>query len=214
MPDAPLASVAVCENGRLRTVAYSATDAATLDELQFSAGEGPCLEAIESGQAVLATDLAAESRWHGSAAGLAAKGVRSLHSQPLTFDSQVRGALNLYSERCGGFARETRVAAQVTAEQAGVLLRSVQHEARLKEVIEQLREALTTRMIIDQALGIIMARRRCTAPAAFEILRRSSQSRNVKVHHIAADIVQAVSGQPPQRPHFDDPPPPHEVSRL
>ena len=169
-------------------------------------GAGPCPEAIGSGEAVWSDDLASEVRWTGATAGLAARGVRSVYAQPLTYDGRVQGALNLYAEQAGAFSAETRTAAVVTAGQAAVLFQAVLQAAQLNEVIIQLREALNTRAVIDQALGIIMARRQCTAPAAFDILRRSSQRRNVKVHQVAADIVEAVSGQPPLPPHFGDPP--------
>jgi AmiR/NasT family two-component response regulator len=59
---------------------------------------------------------------------------------------------------------------------------------------QQLAEALSSRSIIDQAIGILMAQQRCSSAAAFEILRSASQGRNVKVRTIAADIVHAVGG--------------------
>jgi GAF domain-containing protein len=207
MREGTMASIALRRDDGPRTVAYSAPAAVALDALQFSAGAGPCVEAIESGEPAGSDDLAAESRWSGPAAGLSAQGVRSVHAMPLAFGGQVQGTLNLYSELPGGFPSETMAAAAVTAGQAAVLFQAVLQSARLEEVIAQLRAALNTRAVIDQALGIIMARRQCTAPAAFDILRRSSQRRNVKVHLVAADLVEAVSGQPPLPPHFGDPPP-------
>jgi AmiR/NasT family two-component response regulator len=58
--------------------------------------------------------------------------------------------------------------------------------------------------VIDQALGVIMARERCTQSRAFAVLRAASQNRNVKLHDIAATIVTSVSGEPPQPPVFED----------
>jgi AmiR/NasT family two-component response regulator len=71
-------------------------------------------------------------------------------------------------------------------------------------LIEQLRSSLTSRTVIDQALGIIMAREYCTQARAFAILRSASQNSNVKVRHIATAIVTSVTGESPQ------PPPPFE----
>ncbi|MFC5816864.1 GAF and ANTAR domain-containing protein [Nonomuraea harbinensis] len=206
IPGETLTSVALLGDGGPYTVAFSEPGAVALDTLQFSIGAGPCLDAIKSGEAVWSDDLVSEPRWTGPAVELAAHGVRSAYAQPLAFDGHVQGTINLYSERAGGFPAETRTAVTVTAGQAEVLFQAVLRAARLNEVITQLREALTTRAIIDQALGIVMARRQCTAPAAFDILRRSSQRRNVKVHQVAADIVEAVTGRPPLPPHFGDPP--------
>ena len=56
---------------------------------------------------------------------------------------------------------------------------------------------MASRRVIDQAIGVIMAQNRCTGDEAFEVLRRASQHRNVKLRQIAADVVTSVSGQPP-----------------
>ena len=66
-----------------------------------------------------------------------------------------------------------------------------------------LQAALASRAVIDQAVGIIMGQNRCTVDEAFEVLRSISQNRNVKLRDIAADMVTAVSGQPPtDKPRF------------
>lgn len=66
-----------------------------------------------------------------------------------------------------------------------------------------LQAALASRAVIDQAVGIIMGQNRCTVDEAFEVLRAISQNRNVKLRDIAADMVTAVSGQPPtDKPRF------------
>lgn len=98
------------------------------------------------------------------------------------------------------------MALRVTAAHVPVLFRTALDVARMREVAAQLKEALNTRAIIDQALGIVMAQRRCTAREAFEILRQVSQDRNVKLHQLAASIVEKVSGRPPQRSRFEEPP--------
>ncbi|NUR87479.1 MAG: ANTAR domain-containing protein, partial [Nonomuraea sp.] len=117
------------------------------------------------------------------------------------------GTLNLYSGGAGGFAAQTHLAARVSAAHVGVLFGVALDAARTREVAAQLKEALNTRGVIDQALGIIMAQRRCGSQQAFEILRHVSQDRNVKLHQVAAVIVEKVSGHPPGRPRFEDPPP-------
>jgi AmiR/NasT family two-component response regulator len=69
--------------------------------------------------------------------------------------------------------------------------------------MSHLQIALGARAVIDQALGIIMGQNRCTADNAFELLRTISQNRNVKLRDIAAEMITAVSGQPPaQQPRF------------
>lgn len=65
---------------------------------------------------------------------------------------------------------------------------------------EQLREALATRAVIDQALGIVMFSHKIGAGSAFEILRHASQTRNRKVSAIAADLIETMTGHPPEPP--------------
>jgi AmiR/NasT family two-component response regulator len=99
----------------------------------------------------------------------------------------------------------------VTAGFVGVLFRTALDAARQREIAAQLKEALTTRAVIDQALGILMAQRRCTSYEAFELLRQVSQHRNVKLHQVAAAVVEQVTGEPPQHSRFEDPPPPRST---
>jgi AmiR/NasT family two-component response regulator len=67
---------------------------------------------------------------------------------------------------------------------------------------DDLHAALTSRAVIDQATGIIMGQQRCGAAAAFDILRRASRNRNIKVRELAAEIVSQVSGKPPEPSAF------------
>ncbi|MFB4282091.1 GAF and ANTAR domain-containing protein [Nonomuraea sp. MTCD27] len=205
MPDSPMLSVALCAEGGLRTVARSHARAELLDGLQVAAGQGPVLDTIDSGRPVTARDLAAGSPWPRFTAEWPE--IRAVHCEPLESEGALLGVLTLYSYRSAGFAGETRVAVGVTAAHIGLLFRTALDVARMREVAAQLKEALTTRAIIDQALGIVMAQRRCTAQQAFEVLRHVSQDRNVKLHQIAASIVEQVSGEPAQRSRFEEPPP-------
>ncbi|MEW9547849.1 GAF and ANTAR domain-containing protein [Nonomuraea sp. NPDC050783] len=211
MPDSPMVSIALCDEKGLRTVACSHARAELLDELQSITGEGPCVDAIAGGEPVTSGDLAADPRWQRFAAE---SGLLSLHCEPLTSEGMLLGVLTLYSGEAGGFAEATHVAARVTAEHAGVLFRAALDAARMKEVAAQLKDALNTRAVIDQALGIVMAQRRCTSHQAFEMLRHVSQDKNIKLHQVAAGIVRKVTGEPPQRPRFEDPPPPRPRPRV
>lgn len=64
-------------------------------------------------------------------------------------------------------------------------------------LLDQLEAALESRTVIDQALGVIMSQQRCTAVAAFDVLRRQSQNSNRKLRDVATDLIHHVSGQPP-----------------
>jgi GAF domain-containing protein len=186
------------------TVVNSDARAAHLDEVQYGQDGGPCLESMRTGQAVLVADVTAEHRWASYPGHALGYGVGSSLSLPLAVNGEVRGALNLYSGTKHAFGAEQRHRAEVFAIQAATVLTVALRQARQAQLTEQLREALATRSGIDQALGILMAQQRCDRETAFSILRNASQHQNRKLRHVAADIVEAVSGQRPQTP-FNDP---------
>jgi AmiR/NasT family two-component response regulator len=68
---------------------------------------------------------------------------------------------------------------------------------------EQLQASLASRLVIDRAIGVIIARERCTQREAFEVLRSTSQNRNIKLREIAASVVASVRGEPPEVAPFE-----------
>ncbi|UBU15583.1 GAF and ANTAR domain-containing protein [Nonomuraea gerenzanensis] len=204
MPDCAMLSIALCGEDDIHTAACSHARAELLDGLQQATGQGPMLDALDTGKSLTVLDLPSDSRWPRFTAG--APELRVVHCEPLEFEGTLLGMLTVYSCDAEGLPDDAWVALRITAAHVPVLFRTALGAARMREVAAQLKEALTTRAIIDQALGIVMAQRRCTAREAFDILRQVSQDRNVKVHQLAASIVEKVSGQPPQRPRFEEPP--------
>jgi GAF domain-containing protein len=177
-----------------RTVASSDALAARADEIQYAKGEGPCLESMRTGAVVDVPDLAGDDRWGNYRSFALAQGVRSVLSTPLGVGGRYFGALNLYSAEADRFDDVARDQAEGWAHQAsgavGVALRLAERTRHG----QQLAEAMTSRSVIDQAIGILMAQQRCSSERAFEILRSASQGRNVKLRTIAVDIVRAVGG--------------------
>jgi GAF domain-containing protein len=190
--------------GRPLTVASSDQLAATVDEVQYGIEKGPCLHAMRTGEVVSVTDTAGEPRWAGFEVQAAAHGVGSSLSIPLIAEDRQIGALNLYAPVAEAFGpAELRRAEGFAATASGALALGVR-QAEQADLTEQLRAALASRAVIDQALGIIMAQERCTAARAFDILRAASQNRNVKLREVTASIVTSISGEPPQGPVFRD----------
>jgi len=192
-------------NGRPVTVACSDPVAATVDAVQYELDNGPCLHAMRNGHMVRIEDTADKAVWPEFEAQAASHGIRSCLALPLNADGKPVGALNLYARAASAFgAAEARRAADFAENASGALtlaIRLASHAA----LIGQLRSSLASRTVIDQALGIVMAREQCTQARAFAILRSASQNRNVKLREIASAIVTSVSGEPPQpSPAFDD----------
>jgi GAF domain-containing protein len=179
-------------HGRPFTVAASDELTRDLDELQYATGKGPCLEALESGVPVFVTNMATESRWAPYPEHAMAIGARSSMSYPMISGETAIGALNLYhfeamTPGAPVQARAAHIAEHATGAVA-IALRIAEHS----EAIDNLRTALTSRSIIDQAIGILMAQQRCDARSAFALLRHASQGRNIKLREVAAGMVAAV----------------------
>jgi GAF domain-containing protein len=182
------------------TVVSNSVTASQVDEIQYGANEGPCLESLRDGVVVQVDDLAADERWSRYRVHAVAHGVVSSLSVPMVVDGQTVAALNLYSERVAAFAGTPREHAEAFAAQCSAALALTLRQIEQANLQQQLVEAVTSRSVIDQAVGILMAQQRCTASVAFDVLRQASQNRNRKMRDIAADIVTAISGAPPQPP--------------
>jgi len=182
------------------TVSASDELAAQVDEIQYGADEGPCLDALRSGVVTQIDDLAEEKRWDRYRPHAIAHGVVSSLSLPLSVDGQSLGALNLYSAQRAAFGGEQRQHAEAFTGQCASALALVLRQARQAQVQHQLGEAIASRAIIDQAIGILMAQNRCSASSAFDLLRQASQHRNRKLRDLAAAIITNISGEPPDAP--------------
>ncbi|MEU0094834.1 GAF and ANTAR domain-containing protein [Kribbella sp. NPDC006257] len=185
-------------DGQPRTLVASDPRAALIDERQYALGEGPCLESLEKGVAVSVTDQSRETRWGRYGDAALELGVKSSLSLPLTVDAQTIAAMNLYGyDRPGQFTEADRERAAAFADQAATTLAFAVRAVRQSQLSEQLEHALTSRSIIDQALGLLMGQQKCDAKTAFELLRRHSQNNNRKLRDVAADLIARHTGQPP-----------------
>jgi hypothetical protein len=129
--------------------------------------------------------------------------VNSVLSLPLSGPDGLMGGYNLYSTHTHGFAEDTRAPLEVFAGNAAGALAVALKLADRAQLSDDLRHALTSRAVIDRAIGIVMAQQRCDADTALDILRRGSQHRNTKLRELAAEIVGAVGGPPPKAGRFE-----------
>ena len=190
--------------GRPATVACSDPLAADIDEVQYRLDDGPCLHAMRSGDRVSIEDTAGRQQWPQFEAAAQARGIRSCLALPLVADGKPVGALNLYAREVDAFGAAQMRHAEHLADNASGGLSLMLRLASYSELTEQLRSSLTSRAVIYQALGVIMAQERCTQAKAFEIVRTASQHSNLKLRDIAAAIVTSVSGEPPQPHPFEE----------
>ena len=149
--------ITVRRDGRPLTMASSDSRAAQLDEAQYVAGDGPCLQTLRTGVVNDIADLDAESRWPWFREQAQEHGVRSSLSLPLQVDGEYVGALNIYGAAVDTFA-DQRQAAHAFAGQAAAALTLLGRQTSLTEDAAQLEQALASRTTIDQALGILDGR--------------------------------------------------------
>ena len=196
VPAATTCGITLSMDGHVITVASADALARLLDEQQYTVHDGPCLEAIRTAQAVLYNDLSTETRWNGYPAMAVAHGVRGVYSSPLQVGPRPIGALNLYAARANAFDDDARSAAgQLTALAAATVTAALRHYDETT-LTDHLRTALSTRSVIDQAIGIIIGMQRCPPETAFDILRTVSQNRNIPLREIAAELVAKTIASP------------------
>lgn len=187
------ASVTLVRGRSAHTAAYTGDLALTLDEWQYVSGGGPCLDAAASTSTVSVPDLTDEPRWPEYLTHALENGVRSSLSVGLPLNEQVSGALNLYALRPAAFDDGAVVLAQTFAGYAAVALANAHLYDVSATLAQHLQAAMESRAVIEQAKGIVMAERRCTADEAFTILSKISQDTNRKVRDVAAALVASAS---------------------
>lgn len=169
-------------------------DVEALDAHQYAVNQGPCLDALDHGQPYRLTLRDDGSRWPSFVDAMADSGMEAMLAVPLTVRDRTLGALNIYSRTPAPFSAEDFSIAELYAGQAGVALANLETHETAVELAAQLRRALDSRAVIEQAKGILMASRGLTAQEAFETLVAASQHENRKLRDIAADVVDTILG--------------------
>ncbi len=190
---ASTASITLAERGRVITVASADPRATQIDQHQYEQGAGPCLDALRTASAVHVTDVRRERRWGGLGTVMLANGMTSALAVPLVVRDGAVGALNLYASAETGFDEHDQQLANALAAHAAVALTAALRTYDQVSLTDNLRIALSSRSVIDQAIGIVMGRERCSADQAFDVLRKVSQQRNTKLRHVATELVTAVA---------------------
>lgn len=194
VPGVDEAAITLVRSGKAVTVASTGEMADMLDELQYDTGYGPCLDAGRGNETLVIVDAATENRWPRYLPDARANGLSSSLSLPIPVENHLFGALNLYSTKPHSFNPDAVELADVVALHICAALSRAERVFHYRNQIEHLQNAMRSRAVIEQAKGVIMAQRRCTAIDAFTELRLMSMNRNVKLAELAATIVAGASG--------------------
>lgn len=177
----------VDKRGNVHTRARTGDLVDTLDDLQYSLGEGPCYETLRGADVVVAPHIRHDQRWPRYVPEAVPTGLRSQLAVRLFLDHEgTVGGLNFYSTVSDDIAPDAESVADLFAAHAAIALGAARDR-------DQLNEALVTRKVIGQAIGILMERYRIDEDRAFGFLVRASSTSNTKVRDVAQELVDQIT---------------------
>lgn len=184
------------EQNVLRYAVASDGPGHVLEKVQIRTGEGPCVDTFVHNRVIRTADMAAEDRWPQIRDEVAGHGVRAILGVPVHLGGVPVGSLDVYLDsphewddsEIGALVRyadvvEATLAAALSARHAG-------------ELADQLQYALDYRVLIERAIGYLMAARRIDAVAAFNVLRRAARDQRRKIGDIAQQVLDQAPGPP------------------
>ncbi len=177
--------------GNLKVMASSSEAVHLLELFELQSEEGPCLDCYREGEFVLAEDLAMlAQRWPRFATAALEAGFRSAHAVPMRLRGTVIGALNLFGTEPGELRAADCAAAQALADVATIAI--LQHRAVLQalELNAQLSRALSSRVLIEQAKGMLAAQAELDMDQAFSRLRDHARRHNLLLDSVAQAFVE------------------------
>jgi len=178
------------QRGTLQVVAASTEQTRLLELLQLQTDQGPCPECFHTGRPIAVADLSsAADRWPRFTAAARQVGFASVHALPMRLRTDVIGALNLFGTQPGALDADTVRLGQALADVATIGLLQARAIHQRDTIAEQLQSALNSRVIIEQAKGVIAERRQLDMDQSFTLLRSTARSSNRRLSDLARAIV-------------------------
>lgn len=178
------------QKGGLRMAAASSEQARVVELFAIQAKDGPCLDCVRSGQAVSSTDLEGERRWARFAPAALAAGFRATHAVPMRSRRTVIGAMNLLNTDATEIDEKSVFLGQALADVATIamLQQRAIHDGAI--LVEQLYGALNSRVVIEQAKGVLSAHGHVDMDNAFAALRAFARSHNSRLSDLARTVAE------------------------
>ena len=174
--------ILVHDRSRVETVAATNPAVADLDRIQLEVGEGPDLEIISDRHGVLIRDVRTEERWPAWTREVDSKGISSMLGTRMYTTKSTLGSINFYDSKPNWFDEVDVDVAHMLGRHAAVALETARND-------ENLWKAIDARNVIGQAQGILMERFGMDAAQAFAVLRRYSQTNNMKLNLVAEQLI-------------------------
>jgi transcriptional regulator with GAF, ATPase, and Fis domain len=177
-------------NGDLDVVASTSEASRLVEVMQLGAQAGPCIDCFTSGNPVSLPDIReASEKWGRFRDGAAEQGFRSVYALPLRLRETTIGALNLLRAETGELNERDVRAAQALADVATI---GILHARSLREsdaVREQLQFALNSRVVIEQAKGVLSQTQNVSTDDAFGMMRQYARNHGMLLSSVAEQLV-------------------------
>jgi transcriptional regulator with GAF, ATPase, and Fis domain len=176
--------------GELQVVASSTEEARLLELYELQNDEGPCLDCYRTGRPVAFDDLPAmQAAWPAFTPRLRQHGFRFAQALPMRLRTQTIGALNLFRTEPGPLTEANLGIGQAMADVATVGLLQVRAIAAREQLATQLQTALTSRVLLEQAKGMLAERTGLTMDQAFHLMRAYARSNNRRLSDVATHVI-------------------------
>jgi GAF domain-containing protein len=193
------------QRDNLQVVAASSERTRLLELFQLQTDQGPCLDCFRTGQPVSVADLPSAGHWPRFTAAAADVGFAAVHAVPMRLRTEVIGALNLFDTNPGALDEGKLRIGRALADVATIGLLQQRAIRRRDTLTEQLQTALNSRVLIEQAKGILAERLHLDVSEAFTVLRDDARRHNRRLSELAQAIVDGSEQIPPasaiSRPH-------------
>lgn len=176
-------------NGALKFVSATDDRVIRIEERQISLGQGPCHDAFDLGETMASADLTEEPRWPAFADEALQQGCKAVAGIPMVANGSRIGAMNIFSNQPRAWSAEDLQIAQILAHMASGYIKNVRMLSASQLMTAQLQHALDSRIIIEQAKGILAERNGTTPHKAFETLRQHARSNNLRIHDLCHAVV-------------------------
>lgn len=187
------AGVMLVHDGRQRFVTAAIEAIADLERVQEDSQEGPCIDAVATARPVTVSDIAVSEpsqRWPDYTSAARKIGIQAVAGIPMHTDGVAVGAVNLYDSQPRTWASEDLRIAGIFADIATGYLVHASAARRQQRTAEQLQQALNTRLVIEQAKGVLATKHTISIDDAFGRLRKYARDHKERIHDVARGVVQ------------------------
>jgi GAF domain-containing protein len=176
-------------SGELQLMASTSESTDFVEMMQLNAGLGPCLDCFATGEAVSIGDIEKSGdQWPDFREAAIARGFRSVHATPMRLRGHVLGTMNLFGTSIGELGQRDVSVAQALADVATI---GILHERNIREsavVADQLQRALSSRILVEQAKGVLSATGSMDVEDAFATMREYARSNNLTLRQVAESV--------------------------